>query len=445
MCYDGDRQRSTAITGPTRSPCAVHKPPPAGILIRYVVAPADPFASAPTPMLRTALAVALLLPTLAAAQRPGTSGTQIKPGEECPPNMTEVRPGNCQAPTLPAPSILDYRPRSTLITTEHLVPKARYPAIDYHGHPGGQLLSAEGLNQLADALDEIGVRVIVSASNTSGENLRRAITTAQANPRMKDRIRFLTGIDFSGVGPGWAARAVAALEADARTGAVGIGEIGKGLGLTTRKADGTRLRIDDPALDPVWQAAARLKLPVFIHTADPQEFWQPIDNKNERWLELALFPNRQYTADRFPSFEQLMTERDAMIRRNPQTTFVVAHLGWHANDLPRLAKMMDEMPNILVEVGAVLYDIGRQPRAARAFFEKYQDRILFGKDSFQPNEYPYFWRVFETDDDYFDYYRDYHASWKLYGLGLSDDVLKKIYFANALRITPGIPQEGWPR
>jgi len=396
-------------------------------------------------MLRTVLAVALLLPTLAAAQRPGMSGTQIKPGEDCPPNMTEVRPGNCQAPTLPAPSILDYRPRSTLVTTEHLVPKSKFPSIDYHGHPPGQLLSAEGLNQLADALDEIGVRVIISASNTAGENLRRAIATSQANPRMKDRIRFLTGIDFSGVGPGWAERAVAALEADARAGAVGIGEIGKGLGLTARKADGSRLRIDDPALDPAWQAAARLKLPVFIHTADPQEFWQPIDNKNERWLELALFPNRQYPSDRFPSFEQLMTERDAMIRRNPQTTFVVAHLGWHANDLPRLSKMMDEMPNILVEVGAVLYDIGRQPRAARAFFEKYQDRILFGKDSFQPNEYPYYWRVFETADDYFDYYRDYHASWKLYGLDLPDDVLKKIYFANALRITPGIPQDGWPR
>ncbi len=133
-----------------------------------------------------------------------------------------------------------------------------------------------------------------------------------------------------------------------------------------------------------------------------------------------------------------------MIRRNPRTTFVVAHMGWHANDLPRLAKMMDEMPNVLVEVGAVLYDIGRQPRAAHNFFVRYQDRILFGKDSFQPGEYPYYWRVFETNDDYFDYYRDYHASWKLYGLGLPDDVLQKIYYRNALRITPGIPQGGWP-
>ena len=400
----------------------------------------------PPRTLTTAFAVVVALaiaPALLGAQ-PGRSGTPIQPGEECPPGMTEIRPRNCMAPTMEPPSILDYRPRSTLVTTETLRPRAKFPAIDYHGHPPGNLLTAGGLDQLADALDGIGVRVMVAASSYRGEALRRNVEAAQANPRMRDRIRFLTGIDFSGVGPGWAERAIAELERDAAAGAVGIGEIGKGLGLSTRKADGTRLQIDDPALDPAWQAAARLRLPVFIHTADPQEFWQPIDNNNERWLELALFPNRRYPEDRFPSFERLMTERDHMIRRNPNVTFVVAHMGWHANDLPRLARMMDEMPNVLVEVGAVLYDIGRQPRAARDFFVKYQDRVLFGKDSFQPEEYPYFWRVFETRDDYFNYYRDYHASWKLYGIDLPDVVLQKLYYRNALRITPGIPQTGWP-
>jgi predicted TIM-barrel fold metal-dependent hydrolase len=120
-------------------------------------------------------------------------------------------------------------------------------------------------------------------------------------------------------------------------------------------------------------------------------------------------------------------------------------MGWHANDLGALSKMLDEMPNVYTEVGAVLYDIGRQPRAAHDFFIKYQDRILFGKDSFQPEEYPYYWRVFETNDDYFDYYRPYHAFWKLYGIGLPDSVLKKVYFENALKITKGIPQNGWPK
>ena len=346
---------------------------------------------------------------------------------------------------MPPPSILDYRPRNTLVAPAHLVPKAKFAAIDYHGHPFAQLNSAEGVEQLGAALDALNVRVIVAANNVSGDALKQQVALVQASPTMKDRIRFLTGINFRDVGPGWAEKAVAQLEADAAAGAVGIGEIGKGLGLSIKKADGSRLRIDDPALDPVWQAAARLRLPVFILTADPQEFWQPIDYSNERWLELALFPGRRYPAEEFPSFEQLMTERDNLLRRNPKTNFVIAHMGWHANDLGRLGKLLDELPNVYTEVGAVLYDIGRQPRVAHDFFVRFQDRILFGKDSFQPEEYPYYWRVFETRDDYFDYYRDYHASWKLYGIDLPDAVLKKVYHGNALRLTAGLPQGGWPK
>jgi predicted TIM-barrel fold metal-dependent hydrolase len=255
---------------------------------------------------------------------------------------------------------------------------------------------------------------------------------------MKDRVRILAGIDFRNVGPGWADGAVKQLDADVAAGAVGIGEIPKSLGLSIRKPDGSRLRIDDPELDPIWDEAARLGIPVFIHTADPQEFFQPIDEHNERWLELSLFADRRYPQDKFPSFEELMTERDNMFRRHPKTTFVAAHMGWIASDLKRLGKLLDEMPNVNTEVGAVLYDIGRQPRAMHDFFVKYQDRILFGKDSFQPEEYPYYWRVFETRDDYFDYYRNYHAFWKLYGIDLPDVVLKKVYDGNALRITPGL-------
>ena len=394
------------------------------------------------------LCAALCIGPVALGAQPGRTGqrsTTITPGGACPAGMTEVRPGRCQAPELPAPSIVDYRPKSTLVSVEHPVPRAKYPAIDFHGHPQGLLGSSEGLQRMRASLDSLNVRLMISADNMSGEELRRTVATVRTTPGMQDRVRILAGIDFRNVGPGWAEKAVKQLEADAAAGAVGIGEISKSLGLSIRKADGTRLRIDDPALDPVWQAAARLGLPVFIHTADPQEFWRPIDNGNERWLELALFPGRRYPADRYPSFEQLMTERDAMLRRNPRTTFVIAHMGWHANDLGRLAKMLDEMPNVNTEVGAVLYDIGRQPRAAHDFFVKYQDRILFGKDSFQPSEYPYYWRVFETRDDYFDYYRGYHAFWKLYGIDLPDAVLKKVYFQNALRITGRLPQDGWPR
>ena len=375
----------------------------------------------------------------------GMRGTPIQPGESCPPGTTEIRPLRCQAPELPAPSIVDYRPRSTLVTPAHHVPRAKYPVIDFHGHPQGLLATADGLEKLRASLDSLNVRLMVVANNMSGETLQRAIAAVRASPTMKDRVRVLAGVDFRDVGPGWAEKAVAQLEADVAAGAVGVGEVSKGLGLSIRKADGTRLRIDDPALDPVWAACARLRIPVFIHTADPEQFWHPIDYQNERWLELALFPGRRYPPEQFPPFEQLMTERDNMLRRNPKTTFVIAHMGWHANDLGRLGRLMAELPNVHTEVGAVLYDIGRQPRGARDFFVRFQDRILFGKDSFQPEEYPYYWRVFETRDDYFDYYRGYHAFWKLYGIDLPDEVLKKVYFRNALRITSGLPQGGWPR
>ncbi|MEP6732698.1 MAG: amidohydrolase family protein [bacterium] len=389
----------------------------------------------------TGLTAIFFASTPALGQR---GGSVIQPGESCPPGTTEIRPRSCMAPEAAAPSILDYRPHSTLVAPIHMVKTAKYPAIDFHGHPNDLIVSSQGLASLTTSLDSLNVRLMVSADNLSGDRLQRTIAAIRATPQ-KDRVRVLAGINFQNVGPGWAQKAIAQLEADVAAGAVGVGEISKSFGLSIRKPDGTRLKLDDPELDPIWDACARLKLPVFIHTADPQEFFKPIDNTNERWLELSLFPNRRYPQDRYPSFETLMTERDNLFRKHPKTTFVAAHLGWHANDLGRLAKMLDEMPNLYSEVGAVLYDIGRQPRAAHDFFVKYQDRILFGKDSFQPEEYPYYWRVFETHDDYFDYYRGYHAFWKLYGIDLPDAVLKKVYFQNALRITPGLPQTGWPK
>ncbi|HEX2167363.1 MAG TPA: amidohydrolase family protein [Longimicrobiales bacterium] len=369
-------------------------------------------------MRRTAIsggiAVLILLHSQVSAQR--APRITIDAGEACPPGTTEVRPGSCQAPQLEPPSIVDYRPESTLITEEHQVPKPKYPAIDFHGHPPGLDGSPEGLARLESAMDEIGLRVMIAASNVRGDRLRQVLAGISASPTMRDRVRVFTGIEFGDLEPGWVERAVQQLEADVAAGAVGIGEISKSLGLGISKPDGSRLRIDDPVMDPIWEAAARLNIPVFIHTGDPAEFFEELDYTNERWLELALFPNRRYPQGRYPSFEQLVQERDNLFRRHPNTTFVTAHMGWQANDLATLGALLDELPNVHTEVGAVLYDIGRQPRNAREFFIKYQDRILFGKDSFQPVEYPYYWRVFETRDDYFDYYRPYHAFWKLYGM-----------------------------
>ena len=389
-------------------------------------------------------AVSLVVIANASLAQPGRSGTRIQPGQECPPGTTEIRPNICQAPEIAPPSIVDYRPKSTLVTPAHLVPKSKFPSIDFHGHPG-DISSAEALERLGASMDSIGVQIMIAANNSSGDQLKNQMAAIRASAKMKDRVRVLTGISFRDMTPGWQQRVITQLEGDVAAGAVGVGEIGKGFGLSTTKPDGSRLKLDDPELKSIWEACARLGLPVFIHTGDPAEFFKQIDLTNERWLELALFPGRRFPPERFPSFETLVTERNNLFRNNPRTTFVTAHMGWQANDLAALGKVLDEMPNVHTEVGAVLYDIGRQPRGAHDFFVKYQDRILFGKDSFQPEEYPYYWRVFETRDEYFDYYRGYHAFWKLYGIDLPDAVLKKVYYQNALKLMKGVPTSAFPK
>ena len=356
-----------------------------------------------------------------------------------------ARPGSGREPEFPIPDIREYKPESTLVVPQHPVPKAKFPAIDFHGHPP-QLTSPEALASVVKALDDLNVqRMVVNNPQLRGDLLKQWIGVANASP-YADRFIYFTSIGFGReIGPGFGQAAAEQLEADIKAGAKGIQEIAKSFGINVKKADGSRLQLDDPELDPIWETAARLGIPVFIHTADPQKFWDPIDYTNERWLELALFRDRRYQDPTFPRFETLMAERDRLFKKHPKTKFVTAHLGWHANDLARLGRMFDEMPNVYSEIGAVLYDIGRQPRFAHDFFVKYQDRILFGKDNYQPDEYPYYWRVLETSDEYFDYYRDYHAFWKLYGIALPDDVLKKLYFENALTIIPGLSRSGFPQ
>jgi predicted TIM-barrel fold metal-dependent hydrolase len=387
------------------------------------------------------IAVTALATAAGLAQRGGRSdrGQRVQPGQPCPAGMTEVRPGDCQPPELPPPSIVDYRPKSTVVADDHPVPRAKYPLVDIHNH---QNVNAENVERLIKEMDELNMRVMVNLSGGSGDRLMQNLEFIKNSPH-KDRFRLFANVAFNGVGtPGWSEKAAADLEAGIRAGAIGL-KIFKPLGLQHRKADGSRLKIDDPELDALWQVCARMNVPVLIHTADPAQFFEPIDFTNERWLELALFPGRQYPADKFPSFETLAGERDRMFARNPKTRFINAHFGWHGNDFGRAAKHLDTLPNVVLEVGAVLYEFGRQPRTSREFFTKYQDRVLFGKDAYEPSEYPYYWRVFETNDEYFDYYRGYHAFWKLNGMGLPDAVLRKLYYQNALRITPGLPTNGW--
>lgn len=385
--------------------------------------------------------VSLTLAVVAQPRRGGPPALPLDANGECPPGTTEVRPGRCQKPEYPAPSILDYRPRSTMVAEEHLVPKAKFPVVDIHSHVGP---TPDTIERLVGELDAMNVRVLVNLSGgTSPDAIKQKTDFIKAS-RYPDRFRVFANVDWEGAdAPGWADKAVADLTASVANGAIGL-KIYKNLGLTAKTTDGARLKLDDPRLDPVWQACARLDIPVIIHTAEPMEFFSPMDYRNERWLELALFPSRRNNAPGQPTFEELLAERERMFAANPKTRFIAAHFGYYGHDLKRAAAALDTLPNMVLEVSAVLYEFGRQPRAAREFFTKYQDRILFGKDSYEPKEYPYYWRVFETGDEYFDYYRDYHAFWKLYGMQLPDTVLRKVYYANALRVTPGLPRTGWP-
>jgi predicted TIM-barrel fold metal-dependent hydrolase len=347
------------------------------------------------------------------------------------------RPGQGRDPEFPPPSIIDYKPKSTLVTPEHLRPRAKFPVIDIHSHQPTPISSSE-LDRVVRGMEANNLRLLVNLSGSSGDRLRQGIAAIR-DSQHRDRMVLFANVNFRNVGPGFGPRAAQQLEADIKAGAKGL-KVFKDLGMFDTKADGSRLRVDDPELDPVWETCARLNVPVLIHVAEPEAFFEPLDYHNERWLELSLFPDRRHQEG--VRFEELIAERNAMIKKHPNTRYILAHFGWHANDLARAGKLLDENPNVYYDVAAVLYDIGRQPRGAHDFFLKYQDRILFGKDSYQPDEYPYYWRVFETEDEYFDYYRDYHAFWKLYGLGLPDAVLRKLYYANALKVTPGLPYPG---
>ena len=357
------------------------------------------------------------------------------------PGQGRGRPGQGRGPEFPPPSIVDYKPTSTLVAPAHPRPRAKFPVVDIHSHQPSPM-GAIPFDQVVQGMEANNLKVLVNLSGGSGERLRQGIEAVRTSTH-KDRMVLFANVNFrEAVGPGFGARAARRLEEDVKAGAVGL-KVFKDLGMFDRKADGSRLPVDDPELDAIWDTCGRLNVPVLIHVAEPQAFFDPIDNRNERWLELALFPDRRHQEG--VRFEQLMTERNNMIRKHPGTRFILAHFGWHANDLARAGKLLDEHPNAYYDVAAVLYDFGRQPRSAHDFFLEYQDRILFGKDSYQPDEYPYYWRVFETADEYFDYYRDYHAFWKLYGIDLPDPVLKKLYYANALRVTPGLPRDGFPQ
>ena len=339
-------------------------------------------------------------------------------------------------------SIEEYEPKSTLVVPQHPVTRAKYPIIDVHNHQNSAM-PAERLDKLVADMDAINLRVMVNLSGGYGDRLQRGVENMKG--RYKNRFVLFANLDFSNIDdPEYGHRAAAQLEQDVKNGAQGL-KIFKNFGMDLKDGKGERIHVDDARFDPVWKTCAKLGIPVLIHTGEPWSFFQTQDRTNERWLELKQFPNRARPPDRYPSWETLMGEQHNLFARHSKTIFINAHLGWLGGNLGELGRLMDKLPNMYTEIGAVLAELGRQPRFAREWFIKHQDRVLFGKDTWNPSEYHVYFRVLETADEYFDYYRKRHAFWKMYGMDLPDDVLKKLYYKNALRIMPGIDASVFPK
>ncbi|HKI04719.1 MAG TPA: amidohydrolase family protein [Thermoanaerobaculia bacterium] len=361
--------------------------------------------------------------------------------------LSAVPSSRAQTPPPAAPpeavmSFEDYEPKSTLVVPEHPVTRARFPFIDVHNHQDSEEMTAEQTAKLVQDMDGLNMALMVNLSGGSGEDFKKG--QANLGGRYPKRFVQFANVDFSKISePDFGAKAARQLAEDVKNGARGL-KVFKNLGMFVLDKDGNRVRTDDPRIDPVWAKCAELGIPVLIHTGEPSPFWLPWDRFNERWLELKQFPGRRRDSPKFASFEETIAEQHNVFRKHPKTIFINAHLGWLGNDLGRLGKLMDEMPNMYTEIGAVLHELGRQPRAAREFLTRRQDRVLFGKDVWAPEEYHTYFRTLETADEYFPYYRKRHAFWSLYGLDLPDEVLKKIYYKNALRIIPGLDKSAFP-
>ena len=327
-----------------------------------------------------------------------------------------------------------YDPVPALVTKATRVDRAKYPATDIHAHWPASLEPAA----LLTAMDDLGVERAVNLSGGFGDQLDRML--ARYHDAAPGRLVIFGNIDFRRIDePTFAADHVAMLERAHAKGMAGL-KIFKNLGLTITDASGKVVPIDDPRIDPIWAACARLRIPVLIHSADPVAFFEPIDEKNERWLQLKRHPDWSFHGPAFPAREEVLAQRDRVIARHPRTTFIAAHLGDNGEDLAALERRLARHPNLVVDLSAREAELGRQPYSSRAFLIRWQDRVLFGTDRYpgrvdQPRHRLYY-RLLETDDEYFKYYDHPFpptGEWRVYGLHLPDAVLKKIYQSNADR------------
>ncbi len=356
--------------------------------------------------------------------------------------------------------LADFQPRSMLHVPETKVTRSLYPVIDIHTHLSVTAKSANGvgigeeMKYLATAegvlslMDRKNIRVMVNLTGGVGKGLEETVRKfQQPHP---DRFVVFTEpwwgrTNQAGYGQFQADEIIRAHKAGAR----GL-KVLKTLGLYLREgvSKGPLVKIDDPRFDPMWEACGSLGIPVAIHVSDPEAFFLPIDRFNERFEELNNHPDWSFHDHDFPSNAELLEARNRVLARHPKTQFIVLHVGNDAENLPYVGECMDRFANMHVELGARIGELGRQPRLSRKFFEKYQDRILFGTDAvpngtdtpqqiFNEQLYEIYYRFLETEDEYFDYAPapvPPQGRWRIYGLGLPDGILKKVYFENAGRL-----------
>jgi predicted TIM-barrel fold metal-dependent hydrolase len=367
--------------------------------------------------------------------------------------------------TQPLPlDLKDFQPRSMLEVPSTRVPRARFPVIDFHTHLGFSAKAVAGVphgeerrfaapaGEVLPVMDQVNLRTMVNLTGGVGSGLQESIRRFQtAHPG-----RFLTFTEprwSQANQPGYAREQAEEIERAHRLGARGL-KVLKTLGLYLREqiTSGPLVKIDDPRFDPMWEACGVLKMPVAIHISDPEAFFVPIDRFNERFEELNAHPDWSFHGRDFPSTRDLFEARNRVFARHPKTTFVALHVGNKAEDLAYVAECLDKFPNMHVEIGARVGELGRQPRASRRFFERYQDRILFGTDAvphgtqtpqqiFGAPLYEIYFRFLETEDEYFDYApapTPPQGRWRIYGIGLDEGILRKVYNQNASRLL-GIP------
>jgi predicted TIM-barrel fold metal-dependent hydrolase len=334
----------------------------------------------------------------------------------------------------------DFLPRSELVTPQHPVTRAKFPVIDAHNH-----LTAHGLGgqphrpaeEMVRDMDFLNVQAIADLNGGIGDALKGKLERLDfAYP---GRFITLCNVDWEGAGtPGFTARAVAALKDDVAAGGRGL-KVFKTLGLRVRDPQNKLVLPDDPRIADIWDQAGELGVPVLIHTADPTAFFKPLDRFNERWDELHAHPDWHFYGPEYPPFEELIASLYKLIEAHPGTRFITAHVGCYPENLAFVTQMMEKYPNMYTDFSERLGELGRQPYSAREWFLRFPDRILFGTDV-RPSVpwYQTYFRGLETRDEYFDYGpgdgQPRQGRWKIHGLHLPDDVLKKVYYDNAARL-----------